>query len=317
MLETTFPLHLAFAPVELRKPTTNASWQDSFHTLTFKKITTLVLELEPLDLPGQLESLTVDVTINGQRVTKLFETKNYAFDAPTQLALVVDTTTRKLDHSVDFQLLLEPQWGFLDAGVRILIAQLHSFDSGPSFGEGLGKVPLSVEWNAYRLGGIPPLSLYFTTIGYLGNALGSNQLRLNFYLELEGVDSPWVELFYGTKQLHQGSGANQWINTTITPQAQNLSQMAVTVEYHPHRSADRNKEVKIRLEVFAEFANYVDPNKAERDEMLAEMPRIPTIVSNILILNAIFLPLVHFRRQYANGQKRNKKSQIIQEGDRW
>lgn len=317
LFKKNFPLYLDLAPLELHKPATDASWQGSFPTLTFKKITTLVLELEPLDFPGRLDTLTIEVTINGRTVTNQFEATDYAFDAPTQLGLVVDTTARKLDGSIDLSILLKPQWGLLDAGIRILVAELHSFDPQPSYGEGLAKVPLVVEWNAYHLGGIPPLSLYFTTTGYLGNASGSNQLRLSFYLEIEGVESPWVEFFYGTKRLHQGSEANQWINTTVTPQQQNMSQMALMVEYHPHRSADRNKEVTISLEVYAEFTNYTDPNEAEREEILAEMPKIPAIISNILILNAVFLPLVHFRRQHVKGQRQKKKAQIIPEGDIW
>jgi hypothetical protein len=291
----TLPLDLA--PLELQKPTANVSWRGSFQGLTFKKATIFILELESLPLAGHLETLALEITINGRTTMNRYETRDYSFKAPTQLGLQVDTAARKIDGSTDIAILLKPQWGLLEAGVRVTKAQLCSFDPRPSFGEELRRVPLIVEWNSYYLGSTPPISLQFATTAYLGNASGSNQLQLSCYLEVLGAESPWVDFSLDKERVYQGDEGFQWINTTINPEKQNLAHLPLAVEFHPHRSDDRHKEVTIRLEVYAVFEDFIDPREIEREEKLANIPEIPAIIANILTLNAILLPLLYFRRQ--------------------
>ncbi|MFW9916831.1 MAG: hypothetical protein ACFFGZ_14595 [Candidatus Thorarchaeota archaeon] len=290
-------LPLDLAPLELQKPTANVSWRTSFQSLTFKKTTIFLLELEPLPLAGYLEALDLEITINGRTTADRYETRDYAFEAPTQLGLPVDTAARKIDGSTDISILLKPQWSLLEAGVRILKAQLCSFDPRPSFGENLSRVPLIAEWNSYYLGSTPPLSVQFSTTAYLGNASGSNQLRINCYLEVLGAESPWIDLSLDEERIYQGDEANGWVNRTIAPPEQNDVQIPLTVEFHPHRSDDRHKEVTIRLEVYAVFEEFIDPREIEREEKLADIPEIPAIIANVLTLNAVLLPLLYFRKQ--------------------
>lgn len=289
-------LPLDLAPLELRKPIANVSWTNSFYNLTFKKTTVFILELESLPLAGYLEALDLEVTINGRTTMNRCETRDYSFNAPTQLGLQVDTAVRKIDGSTDIHIVLKPQWSLLEAGVRIVKAQLCSFDPRPSFGEKLSRVPLTVEWNSYYLGSIPPLSLQFATTGYLGSASGSNLLRLHCYLEVLGAESPWVDFSIDQERLYQGDEAFQWINTTVNPAKQNLTYLPLVVEFHPHRD-ERNMEVTIRLEVYAVFEDFIDSREIEREEKLAEIPKIPDIIANVLTLIAIILPLLYFRRQ--------------------
>ncbi|MFX0112979.1 MAG: hypothetical protein ACFFB3_00375 [Candidatus Hodarchaeota archaeon] len=303
-------LPLGFTPLTLQKPTANASWQGTFPDVTFQNITTLVLELEPLALAGSIESLEVEVTINGRSTTQRYEGSEYSFEAPTQLGLLVDATTRKLDGSTDISLLFKPHWGFIDAGVQITLAQIWSFTPRPAFGEGWGRVPLIAEWNTYHLGSIPPVSLYLTTTGFLGNESGSNHLQLSIYLEILGANAPWVEVFLGTDRLYQGSEAPQWINTTLDPTRQTTSPLTLTVEYHPDRSTDRHKDVALRLEVYAEFTIEVDPRTEEREQVLSDMPKLPEVIANLITLNAILLPLLYFRKKRLEERKATVKSLI-------
>ncbi|MFX0113915.1 MAG: hypothetical protein ACFFB3_05175 [Candidatus Hodarchaeota archaeon] len=303
-------LPLNFTPLILEKPMTNSSWQNFFRDLTFQKITTLVLELEPLALPGSLDALEVEVTINGRTTAQRYEGSDYSFDAATQLSLLVDATTRKLDGTTDIQVILKPHWGFLEAGVQVELAQLWSFEPRPAFGQGRQKVPLTIEWNSYHLGGIPPLSLYFETTGFLGNGSNSNQLQLSIYLEMLGISSPWVEVFLSKERIYQGSEGQKWINTTIAPPEQNPSLIDFTVEFHPDRSADRYKEVIIQLEVFAEFSDNIDTRAVEREQILAQIPKISVVIANFLILNAIILPLIHFRKNRLEERSKGKEDLI-------
>jgi hypothetical protein len=295
-MENDVVVPLDFVPLDLQKPLTNASWQNTFHNLAFKKITKLVLELEPLALAGRLDTLVVEVAINGQLTSNSYETSEYSFDAPTQLALVVNTTVQKIDGSTDIHILLKPLWSLQEAGVRITSAKLFSFDPQPSFGEGLKKVPLVIDWNSYSIGGIPPPSIYFTTAAYLGNASGSNQLLLSCYLEILGTDAPWAEVFFEKERLYHGDEAQAWINSTVALPEQNSVQIPLVIEFHP-RITDRNREITIQLEVHAEFAYIIDPKKAEQEQILAEIPKVPIVIANVLILNAILLPLAYFRNQ--------------------
>ncbi|MFX0113419.1 MAG: hypothetical protein ACFFB3_02615 [Candidatus Hodarchaeota archaeon] len=306
-------LPLGFTPLILQKPMANASWQGIFQNVTFQRITMTILELKPLPLDGSLETLEVEVIINGHTTTKRYDGSDYSFDAPTQLGLLVDATTRKLDGTTEVQVLLKPHWGLLEAGVQVTLAQLWSFNPRPSFGEGFQRIPLSVNWNSYYIGGIPPLALYFITTGFLGNASGSNQLQFSLYLEILGINTPWVEVFLEKERIYQGKEDHQWINTTVESSQQNWSQFDLTVEYHPHMSADRHKEVIIRLEVYAEFSDYISPQAVERERLLAEIPTIPKVIGNLLILNAIALPLIYFRKKRLEDQEKRKKSQITPE----
>jgi hypothetical protein len=304
-------LPLEIAPLELRKPAANYSWIISYEDVEFRVITKLVVELEPLDLPGRLETLEIVVTINGVQSSQSFADEDYFFDAPSQIGMLVDTSSRKIDGTTDILICLKPEWSFSDAGIKILHAQLVSFNPRPSFGEGFQKVPLLSEWNAYQFQSIPPLSLYFTTVGFLGNATGSNRLQMSIYVEIIGAEEPWFELFLGDDRLYQGSAKKRWINTTADFNERNGASMPLTLEYHPHRTMDRHKKITIHLEVYAEFDNFLDPEAAERDQILEEMPRISEILGGILTMNAIFLPLLVFRRRRLEERKRKSSALIL------
>ncbi|MFW9914038.1 MAG: hypothetical protein ACFFGZ_00380 [Candidatus Thorarchaeota archaeon] len=295
-VESDVIVPLDFVPLDLQKPMTNASWQKTFSNLAFKKITKLVLELEPLTLAGWLDTLGVEVVINGQSAANRYETSEYSFDAPTQLAMIVNTTVRKIDDSTDIYILLEPLWSLQEAGVRVTSAELISFNPQPSFGEGQRKVPLVVEWNSYSIGGIPPPFIYFTTAAYLGNASESNQLHLSSFFEILGTDAPWTEVYFENERLYHGDDAQKWINSTVAPPEQNNAPIPLVIEFHP-RITDRNREITIHLQVYGEFAYSIDPRKAEQEQLLAEIPKVPIVVANVLILNAILLPLAYFRSQ--------------------
>ncbi|MFW9915787.1 MAG: hypothetical protein ACFFGZ_09290 [Candidatus Thorarchaeota archaeon] len=288
---------LAFAPTEIRKPTSNASWSYSFPLISFRKITAVVLELESLVPGGRLDALDIETTINGRTTAHRYETSEYSFGAPTQVGYVVDASSLKIDGSVDITILLRFEWSLLDAGVLIRTASLRSFNPQPSFGDGLKQVPLVAEWNSYDLGGIPPLTVSLNTMGFLGNASGSNSVYVNCLIEVMGVDSPWIELYFGTERLYYGDEASKWINSTIAPPNQNDVQIPLAIEYHPHRIDHRNKIVTIQLQLFAEFLNFTDQREAEREQILANMPKIPVIIANFLILNAVVIPLVYFRKK--------------------
>lgn len=288
---------LAFAPTEIRKPASNASWSYSFQDIYFRKITAVVLELEPLALAGRLDVLDIETTINGRTTGHRYETSEYSLDAPTQLGYLVDASSRKIDGSTDITILLIPKWSLLDAGVLIRSASLRSFNPQPSFGDGFREVPLVAEWNSYDLGGIPPLTIFLNTIGFLGNASGSNSVYVSCLIEIIGVDSPWIEFYLGTERIYYGDEANKWINRTIAPPEQNDVQIPLTIEYRPHRIDHRNKRVTIQLSFFAEFLNLTDQRDVEREQVLANMPKIPGIIANFLILNAILFPLLYFRKK--------------------
>jgi hypothetical protein len=315
-VENAVSVPLDFIPLDLQKPMTNASWQNTFHNLAFKKITKLVLELEPLALAGRLDTLDVEVAINGQTTSNRYKTSEYSFDAPTQLAMVVNTTVRKIDDSTDIYILLKPFWSFQEAGVRITSAKLFSFDPQPSFGEGLRKVPLVIEWNSYYIGGIPPPSIYFTTAAYLGNASGSNQLHVSCNLEILGTDAPWAEFFFGKERLYHGDAAQKWINSTIASPEQNNVQTPLVIEFHP-RITDRNRDITFRLELYAEFAYFSDPRKAEQEQLIAEIPKVPIVVANVLILNAILLPLAYFRSQRLKEREGKATAKNSRMGELW
>ncbi|MHA2369570.1 MAG: hypothetical protein ACXADX_12190 [Candidatus Hodarchaeales archaeon] len=308
--ELIFPI--AFTPLELRKPASNYSWTKTLEDLTFKDITKFVLELEGIDLPGHLDTLEVEVTLNGASSSQVFTDGEYSFSAPTQVAMVVDTSVRKVDSTFDLGVLLKMQWSLSDAGVKITAADFVSFDPQPSFGEDLQKkVPLLVDWNVFQIGGIPPSSLYFITTGFFGNASGSNRLILNIYIETTGVESPWCELFVINDRLYQGSEESKWINTTMSSEGKNWAETPLTLEYHPHRNADRHKQVAFYLEVYAQFVDYVDTQAAERERLLGEMPKISEILGGILTINAIFLPLLYFRKQRLEERKRRTAPLVL------
>jgi hypothetical protein len=257
----------------------------------------VVLELEPLVLAGRLDVLDIETTINGRTTAHRFETSEYSFDAPTQVGYVVDAFSRKIDGSTDFTILLEFKWSLLDAGVLIRTASLRSFDPQPSLGDGFKEVPLVADWNSYDLGGIPPLTILLNTMAFLGNGSGSISVYVSCRIEVMGVDSPWIEFYFGTERIYYGDEANGWVNRTLAPPEQNDVQIPLAVEFHPHRSDDRHKEVTIRLEVYAVFEEFIDPREIEREEKLANIPEIPAIIANVLTLNAVLLPLVYFRKQ--------------------
>ncbi|MFX0115446.1 MAG: hypothetical protein ACFFB3_12930 [Candidatus Hodarchaeota archaeon] len=307
--DIVFPIGLA--PLELRKPTSNSSWSGSLQALTFRKTTKLVLEFEPLDLAGRLETLELIVTINGAAVSQSFHDDDYSFEAPTQLGMVVDTGVKKIDETIDIHILLKMQWSFLDAGVRILAAYLVSFEPQPKFGDGFQKVPLLIEWNSYQMGHIPPLSLYYTTTAFLGNASGSNRIQLNAYIEVNGAESPWLELFLANERLYQGTKENAWINTTMDSQDRNWADIPLIIEFHPHQTTDRHNQVTFHLELYAEFQDYIDPRDAERERLLGEMPRISEVMGGILTLNAIFLPLLYFRKRRLEERETRTSSLIM------
>ncbi|MHA2273123.1 MAG: hypothetical protein ACXACI_14760 [Candidatus Hodarchaeales archaeon] len=288
---------MAFAPTEIRKPASNASWSYSFPNISFRKITAVVLELEPLALPGRLDILDTETTINGRTTAHRYETSEYSFYAPTQLGHLVDASSLKMDGSTDITFLLELEWSLLEAGVLIRTASLRSFDPQPSLGDGFKEVPLVAEWNSYDLGGIPPLTIFLNTMGFLGNASGSNSVYISCLIEVIGVDSPWIEFYFGTERIYYGDEANKWINRTIAPPEQNDVQFPLTIEYHPHRIDHRNTRVTIQLRLFAEFLNLADQRDAEREQILANMPKMPGIIANFLILNAVVFPLVYFRKK--------------------
>ncbi|MFW9915671.1 MAG: hypothetical protein ACFFGZ_08665 [Candidatus Thorarchaeota archaeon] len=308
--ELVFPL--AFTPLELRKPTSNYSWTKTLEDLTFKEITKFVLELEAMDLPGQLDTLEIEITLNGASSSQVFTDGEYSFSAPTQVAMVIDTSVRKVDGTFDLEILLKMLWSLSDAGVKITAADFVSFDPQPSFGEGLQKkVPLLVDWNVFQIGGIPPSSLYFITSGFFGNASGSNRLILNIFIEITGAESPWCEFFVVNDRLYQGSETATWINSTVNVEGKNWAETPLTLEYHPHRNADRHKQVAFHLEVYAQFVDYVDPQAAERERLLSEMPKISEFLGGILTLNAIFLPLLYFRKQRLDERKRSTAPLVL------
>lgn len=304
-------LPLEFTPLELQKPVANYSWIISYEDLKFRATTKLVVEFDPLDRPGRLETLEIVVTINGVHSSQSFADEDYFFDAPTQIGMLVDTNSRKIDGTTDILIRLKPEWSFSDAGIKILNAQLVSFNPRPSFSEGSQKVPLLSEWNAYQLQGIPPLSLYFTTTAFLGNATGSNRLQLSIYIEIIGAEEPWFELFLADDRLYQGNAKKQWINTTADSDEKNGMIIPLTLEYHLHRTMDRHKQVTFHIEVYAEFDNYVDPEAAERLQVLEEMPRISKLTGGILTMNVIFLPLLVFRRRRLEERKRKSSALIL------
>jgi hypothetical protein len=293
--ETIFPL--AFTPLELRKPTSNYSWTKTLEDLTFKDITKFVLELEAIDLPGQLNTLEIKIRLNGASSSQVFTDGEYSFSAPTQIAMVVDTSVRKVDGTFDVQILLKMQWSLSDAGVKITAARLRSFDPQPSFGDGFRQVPLVAEWNSYDLGGIPPLKIFLNTMGFLGNASGSNSVYVSCFIEVMGVDSPWIEFYFGMERIYYGNEASKWINRTIALPEENDAQIPLAIEYHPHRIDHRNKRVTIQVRFFAEFLNLADQRDVEREQVLANIPKIPGIIANFLILNAIVFPLAYFRKR--------------------
>jgi hypothetical protein len=71
--------------------------------------------------------------------------------------------------------------------------------------------------------------------------------------------------------------------------------------------------VSIRLEVYAEFSNYINLQAAERERLLAEMPTIPKLIANLLILNAVALPLIYFRKKRLEEREKRKNPQIKSE----
>ncbi|MFQ5976554.1 MAG: hypothetical protein ACE5OZ_00305 [Candidatus Heimdallarchaeota archaeon] len=304
-------LPLEFTPLELRKPVDSYSWIISYEDVEFRVITKLVVELKPLDHPGRLEILDIVVTINGVQSSQSFADEDNFFDAPSQIGMLVDTSSRKIDGTTDILIRLKPEWSFSDAGIKIILAQLVSFNPRPSFGEGFQKVPLLSEWNAYQFQSIPPLSLYFTTVGFLGNASDSNRLQLSIYVEIIGAEEPWFELFLGDDQLYQGNAKKRWINITADPKESNGAVIPLALEYHPHRTMDRHKQITFHLEVYAEFDNYVDPEAAEREQILEEMPRISELMGGILTMNAIFLPLLVFRRRRLEERKKKSSALIL------
>ncbi|MFX0114943.1 MAG: hypothetical protein ACFFB3_10385 [Candidatus Hodarchaeota archaeon] len=304
-------LPLDFAPLEIRKPTSTYSWNMTSEEIAFLFTTKLVVEFEPLDLPGQLDILGLTVTINGAYTSQSFADENYSFDAPTQIGMIVDTSSRKIDGTTDIQILFNTEWSFADAGVKILLARLVSFNARPSFGEGSQKVPLLAEWNSYQIEGIPPFSLYFDTIGFLGDATGSNRLQLSIYVEIVGAEAPWFELSVKNDRLYQGDEQKQWISITIDSQGKNWTSLPLILEYHPHRTLDRHKQLRIILKVYGEFEEYIDTDAAEREQLLEEMPRISGIMGGILTMNAIFLPLLYFRSRCLEERKRKSSALIL------
>ncbi|MFX0116718.1 MAG: hypothetical protein ACFFB3_19375, partial [Candidatus Hodarchaeota archaeon] len=240
-----------------------------------------------------------------------FADEDYSFDAPTQIGMIVDTSSRKIDGTTDIQILFNTEWSFADAGVKILLARLVSFNARPSFGEGSQKVPLLAEWNSYQIEGIPPFSLYFDTIGFLGDATGSNRLQLSIYVEIVGAEAPWFELSVKNDRLYQGDEQKQWISITIDSQGKNWTSLPLILEYHPHRTLDRHKQLRIILKVYGEFEEYIDTDAAEREQLLEEMPRISGIMGGILTMNAIFLPLLYFRSRRLEERKRKSLALIL------
>ncbi len=288
---------LDFIPLEVDFSQDSYTWEQSYSQLSFQEETKFVLELDPMNSSGYLKTLVVNLTINGLITTKQFEDSDYCFTSPTQLAMWVNTSVQKIDHSVDISLEFSFDWSYTQASILIYTANFVSFERLPKTTMELMSVPLLSNWNSYDISSYIPRDFEYKSYSFLGNTTVNNRVNLHISLQLIGLESPWVQVFVDGNRVESDISTELWINETFKVASNRKLTLPLKVKIHPDRIYDRYKSFTLQLQVLASYSQSLDDRDLLREELINRLPQIPPEVGRILTLNLVGLPLLFFRKK--------------------